>query len=105
MGGRAGGGEGGGQKKLKNLTDLLAVHLPRWKRPKREESTIDRMAILPMAAMPTKETWHTRPPTQSPTLKSLTTLTNAQCMHILQTFKCFGTLLYSIFMYLIMYAL
>ena len=54
--GRAcGGGEGGGQKKLKNLTDLLAVRLPRWKRPKREESTIDRMAILPMAAMPTKK--------------------------------------------------
>ena len=78
--GWAGGGEGGGQKKFKNLTDLLAVRLPRWKRPKREESTIDRMAILPMAAMPTKETWHTRPPTQSPTLKSLTTLTNAQCI-------------------------
>ena len=51
----AGGGEGGGQKKLKNLTDLLAVRLPRWKRPKREESTIDRMAILPMVAMPTKK--------------------------------------------------
>ena len=42
-------------KKLKNLTDLLAVRLPRRKRPKREESTIDRMAILPMAAMPTKK--------------------------------------------------
>ena len=48
-------GEGGGQKIFKSLTDLLAVRLPRWKRPKREESTIDRMAILPMAAMPTKK--------------------------------------------------
>ena len=30
-------------KKLKNLEDLLAIHLPRWKRPKQEESTIDRI--------------------------------------------------------------
>ena len=53
--GSAGGGEGGGQKKLKNSADLVAVHSPGWNRPKREESTVDRMAILPMAAMPTKK--------------------------------------------------
>ena len=51
-----GGGWGGWRpKKLKNSADLVAVHLPRWNRPKREESTMDRMAILPMAAMPTKK--------------------------------------------------
>ena len=35
VGGREGGGEGGGQKKLKNLkpTGWLAIRLPRWKGP------------------------------------------------------------------------
>ena len=50
-----GGGEGGGQKKFKNWADLLAFHLPRWKRPKQEECTIDRMTILPIVAMPLKK--------------------------------------------------
>ena len=50
-------GRVGGQKKFKNLAGLLA-DLPRRKRPKREERTIDRMAILPMAAMPTKNMTH-----------------------------------------------
>ena len=104
-----GGGRGWGvgrvaAKKLKNSADLVAVDLPRWNRPKWEESTIDRMAILPTAAMLTKKRGTLVRPTQSPTLKSLTTLTSAQCIYY-TSLQVLGTLLYSIFMYLIMYAL
>ena len=49
------GWEGWLPKIFKNSADLLAIHLPRWKRPKQEERMIDRMAILWMVAMPTKK--------------------------------------------------
>ena len=54
------GGEWGGwvaKKNFKNLAGLL-VDLQRRKMPKREERMIDRMAILPMAAMPTNNMAH-----------------------------------------------
>ena len=56
IGGWAGGGEGGGQKNLKTQqTWTGGCPFAKMERAKREESTMDRMAILPMAAMPTKK--------------------------------------------------
>ena len=49
------GGRGVGRvaaKKIEKLSRLGGCPIAR---PKREESTIDRMAILPMAAVPTKK--------------------------------------------------
>ena len=68
------GGEDGGQK---NSADLLAIHLPKWKWPKQEESTIDRMDILAMAVMLT-ENMVVHLLTTTLNNKSLTALTSIQ---------------------------
>ena len=56
------------------------------------------MAILPMVAMLTK-TWRTGPPTQSPTLKSLATLTTVYNEYYMQCIACLQVLYNILCMY------